>query len=276
MAIDSEKVAANAAAMMMRHCAVAAATPRTTPSTLTSPSWPPRMTSRSARPIPRCSSSGSCSGPGCRRPPGSGCAIRAILPSWIELAGPRGLGLAAGAAAVHHQVGVAHHEGVLVGDVVQHGDHVVALDVQRRAALVANQVVMVGALFGELVVGAVPDAGLLDKTELLEDLQATVDRRQVEARILSPDLAQDVLGAEVFLAVPQGIPDQLALHCQPVAGRMERLGRRRARFHRLIVAGASISTIGRSPAVAALSSSRKKMIQMAAQEIRLPRPHMTS
>ena len=91
---------------------------------------------------------------------------------------------------------------MLVRDVVQHRHHVITLDVERRAALVTNQVVMVGPLFGQLVVGAVADAGLLDQTELFQHLEAPVDRRQVEARILPPDLAQDVLGAEVLLALP--------------------------------------------------------------------------
>src|SRR5438874_896982 len=75
-----------------------------------------------------------------------------------RLAGPGRLCLAASAAAVHHEVGVAHHEVMLLRDVMQHRHHVIALDVQRRAALIADQVVMIDALFGELVVGAVPDS----------------------------------------------------------------------------------------------------------------------
>jgi len=76
---------------------------------------------------------------------------------------------------------------------------VVALDVERRTTLVADQVVVIGPLFGELIVGAVPDARLLDETELLQHLEASVHRCQVEARVLPPDLGEDVLGAECFL-----------------------------------------------------------------------------
>jgi len=113
---------------------------------------------------------------------------------------------------VHHEVGVAHHELVLVGDVVQHRHHVVSLDVERRAALVADEMVMIGSDFGQLVVGAITDPRLLDEVQLFQHLQRPIDRGQAEAGILPPDLAQDVLGAKVFLALPQRIPDQLALH----------------------------------------------------------------
>src|SRR2546428_1537052 len=159
MAIDSEKVAASAAARMIRSCAVAAATPSTSPRTLTRPSWPPRMMSRSERPIPPCSASSSCSTLGRPAGVGSGCATGPILPLRAS-ATPGGLSLAAGAAAVHHQVGVAHHEFVLLRDVMKHRHHVVALDVQGGTALVADQVVVVDPLLGELVVGAVPDPRL--------------------------------------------------------------------------------------------------------------------
>src|SRR2546428_1594056 len=155
--------------MMMRSCAVAAATPSTRPRTFTRPSWPPRMMSRSERPIPPRGTSASCSGfagpAGC----GSGSAIVAIF-AVARLAGPGRLGLAAGAAAVHHEVGVADHELVLVGDVMQHRHHVVPLDVQRGPALVADQVVMLDPLFVQLVVGAVTDPRLLDQTELFQNL----------------------------------------------------------------------------------------------------------
>src|SRR5260370_26787413 len=124
---------------------------------------------------------------------------------------------------------------------------------------------MIGPLFGEFVIGAVPDPGLFDETELFEHLERPVDRREVEARVLPSDVAQDVRSAEVLLALPQGVPDQLALHRQPVGGRMERFGRRRQVAHRLIVAGLSTSTTGRSPDVAPLSSSRKKITQIAAK-----------
>src|SRR5437870_5142880 len=137
MAIDSENVAASAAAMMMRSCAVAAATPSTTPRTLTRPSWPPRMMSRNDRPIPFFSSSASCSGPGWRRSSGCGWAMG-------------GFCLAASATTVDDEVGIAHHELVFIRDMVQHRHHVVALDVQGRTAPVADQVVMIGAFFGEL------------------------------------------------------------------------------------------------------------------------------
>ena len=54
---------------------------------------------------------------------------------------------------------------------MQHRHHVIALDVERRAALVADQVVMIDALLGQLVVGAVPDPGLLDEAELFQNFQ---------------------------------------------------------------------------------------------------------
>src|ERR1700726_685196 len=218
------------------------------------------MMSRSERPIPRFCASGSFSGCASR----ASSAIGAYLRS-CALAGPGRLGLAAGAAPVHHQVGVADHEFVLVRNVMQHRDHVIALDVEGRATLVADQVVVIDAFFGQLVVGAVPDPRLLDETELFQNLERAIDRRQVETRVLAANLAEDVLGAEVLLALAQRVPDQLALHRQPVAGRVQGLGRRWPVAHQTIVTGGSTSTTGRSPAVAALSSRRKKMIQMAAK-----------
>src|SRR6202040_2825395 len=249
MAIDSEKVAASAAARMIRSCAVAAATPSTSPSTLTSPSWPPRIMSRSERPIPPFCASGSCRGCASR----ASSAIGAYLRS-CALAGPGRLGLAAGTTPMHDQVGVADHEFMLVRDVMQHRHHVIALDVKGRSTLVADQVVVIDAFFGQLVVGPVPDARLLDETELFQHLERAIDRRQVESRVLAANLAEDVLGAEVLLALAQRVPDQLALHRQPVTGRVQRFGRRWSVAHQPIVTGVSTSTTGRSPAVAALSS----------------------
>src|ERR1700736_3362891 len=127
------------------------------------------MMSRSERPIPPCSTSGSCSGLVRPAAAGSGSAIGlSSHPRGGVLAvfcGPR---LATGATPVDDQVGVADHEAMLVGDVMQHRDHVVALDVEGRAALIANQVVMVGPLLRQLVIGTVADPGLLDEFQLLQ------------------------------------------------------------------------------------------------------------
>src|SRR5205809_3111782 len=154
--------------MMMRSCWVAAATPSTTPSTLTRPSWPPRMMSRSDRPMPLFSSSGSCSVFDAGAGWGAGSAIRDIFP---RLASAGGLSLTASATAVHDQVGVARHELVFIRDVVQHRDHVVALDVQSRAALIAHEMVVIRPLLGEFVVAAVAKPGLLDEAQLLQHLE---------------------------------------------------------------------------------------------------------
>src|SRR5712692_2648658 len=102
MAIDSEKVAASPATKMTRTDWVAAATPRTRPRTLTRPSWPPRIMSRSRRPmlpgVP-CSCSSPLSNGG---PFGSASCAMAPIFSPVEvgrLAGQRDTG--AGGHIVH-------------------------------------------------------------------------------------------------------------------------------------------------------------------------------
>ena len=95
------------------------------------------------------------------------------------------------------------------------GDHVhVGLDDVR--AVPADEVDVVMAVRQVVRRGAVPEVGMADQPELLQELQGPVDGGDVHARRRPAHLAEDVVGRRVLQLV-HGLQNELALRRQPVA-----------------------------------------------------------
>lgn len=91
------------------------------------------------------------------------------------------------------------------------------IDIYGRVALFTDQMVVMSFIGGMVTEPAAAEIGLGDQTQALQQLQSSIDGRNVNVWIFGFYLGVDLLGADVALAVLQGVNDQLTLGCQPVA-----------------------------------------------------------
>jgi hypothetical protein len=117
---------------------------------------------------------------------------------------------------MNDKIGALYHEAVSVGDVLENGREVFALDVVGAAALIANEVVML-AWFGDLKVLPLRQPAGLYEAQALQYVQGAIDGRHVDRLLLPAESRPNLVGAQVATGPANGVPDELPLPRQPIA-----------------------------------------------------------
>jgi hypothetical protein len=107
-------------------------------------------------------------------------------------------------------------KGVLLAQFLRDGREQFSRYLGHFAALVTNEVMMVGIAMDYIRDAANPKISRIDETSLDEQIERTIYCRFVEMRVPLANARDDFVGSDVSIALTDDPQDHFALRCPPV------------------------------------------------------------